>query len=69
MQFNHKGPQESVAGAPLPIAAVVAGLHAHLNYTVGTDAIRSLIFERYVGQIVALVKNIYVAAVRLTFPN
>ena len=41
--------QQTVAGAPLPIVAIVAGLQAHLNYTVGTGAIRSLMFERYVG--------------------
>ena len=43
------GQQASVAGAPLQIVAVVAGLQAHLNYVIGTGAIRSLMFERYVG--------------------
>lgn len=41
------GQQQSAVGAPLPIAAVVAGLQAHLDDACGTGAIRSLILERY----------------------
>ena len=40
--------QRKVAGAPLSLGAVVAGLREHLTATVGTGAIRALMVERYV---------------------